>query len=179
MWSNIGNENENEKCYANLWRYGASKAQTRVPQNASKTDFPSIHHQSIAAKPNGWWVSVDDDWPKWWVSEMMDEERVAHRSRVCVPLGKLYTVRNLQDADTLVRDYGVVGRKEKENEQNVMLIDWGRLIRDHHPDKLGFLLLIRPETLLKQSKQGIHHWVSHWDVRSGVLWDVRGVRTIT
>lgn len=166
------------KCYANLWRFGASKARTRVPRKLDDSLHP--HDQSIAAKPNGWWLSVGDDWPKWWISEMMDERRVAHKSRICIPSGKLYTVRNSQDADTLVRDYGVV---QKIDDQNMMLIDWTRLIRDH-PDKLGFLLLVRPETLIskqsKQSKRDIdHHWASHWDVRSGVLWDVRGVRNVS
>ena len=104
---------------------------------------------------------------------MGDTKAIQFRAPIFIPERSLVPIRCKEDARRLTNKYGSQIELPGNPPKEMTIIDWNRLHEDH-PNKKGVVLLIAPHKNDIKMGDAIS-WVQLWDVRSGALWDVKGI----
>src|SRR5678816_635427 len=116
-----------------------------------------------AIKPNGLWVSVDDDWPQWCHSNGSFENRLDHRTEIV--LASDANILHLSTPEMLDR---FTEEWRNDNPDWLRCIDWSLLTQYYQG------LIIAP--YLWERRLTPHtFWYYWWDCASGCIWDLSAI----
>ncbi len=121
-------------------------------------------------KPQGLWISVDDDWEEWCKDSEFALERLKYRYKVNVlPSANILLLETADQIDAFSKEF-VLPEGEKFQDFN-FFIDWDRVSEDYQ----GLIVSpyqwdcrLNPFTL----------WYSGWDCASGCIWDLNAIESI-
>ena len=123
-------------------------------------------------KPNGLWLSVDDDWRRWCDSEGMsyaDAEPVPFN----VETERILWLTNVEEIDAFTLEF-----TEPQTDSYVVHIDWRRVSRQHAG------IIIAPYQWQRRLDGRASSWYYPWDCASACVWDlstltVRAAQAVT
>lgn len=134
-----------------------------------KDDFdgalvPITYMQVSRDKPNGLWVSADNSWEKWCLSNC--PEWMGKRYRVKLPVGmRILRIRNHAQLLNFSARYRV--EKEIARELSIMnsfYIDWATVAKQYDG------IVIRPYVWAARLDSATR-WYYGWDCASGCIWN--------
>ncbi len=125
-----------------------------------------INEQQIHFKPKGLWYALGTEWVDFVESAMFTREEVSdmlkHTYDIKTNDSKILTI-GMENEYLFLEKYGV------ENDSDAMDVDWKSVASDWS----GVEILINPRELNER-------WLwSTWDIPSGCIWDISGIKSIT
>lgn len=124
----------------------------------------SPNEQPISYKPKGLWFSFGTQWIdfyKGFVGELW-KKRYGYIYDIKTNDSKILTI-GMENESLFLETYGV------ENDSDIMYVDWKKVASDWS----GVEILINPRELNER-------WLwSTWDIPSGCIWDISGIKSIT
>jgi len=125
-----------------------------------------VSAQPIDFKPKGLWFSFGTQWIDFLDRSMFTREEVSnllqHVYDIKTNDSKILTI-GMENESLFLETYGV------ENDSDIMDVDWKKVASDWS----GVEILINPRELNER-------WLwSTWDIPSGCVWDISGIKSIT
>lgn len=142
----------------------------------SKKPFELEHRtytQKIDVKPQGFWYGFGSEWIDWCRAEMPDW---VGKYVYSVDIGnanvfKINDNHNLSKFGRLWRGY--LHPEIQEERMLVSMINWKEFVQEEKYDGIE----INPHQNYQDEKRGyLHMWYYGWDVASGCVWNLNGVK---
>lgn len=125
-----------------------------------------INEQNVYFKPEGLWFSFGTEWIDFVERSLFTREEASdmlqHIYDIKTNDSKILTI-GMENESLFLETYGV------ENDSDIMYVDWKKVASDWS----GVEILINPRELNER-------WLwSTWDIPSGCIWDISGIKSIT
>lgn len=126
----------------------------------------SPNEQPISYKPKGLWFSFGTEWIDFVGQSLFTREEASDMLQNAYVIktndSKILTI-GMENESLFLETYGV------ENDSDIMDVDWKKVASDWS----GVEILINPRELNER-------WLwSTWDIPSGCIWDISGIKSIT
>ena len=125
-----------------------------------------ISEQHISFKPEGLWFSFGTEWIDFVGESLFTREEASDMLQNAYVIktndSKILTI-GMENESLFLETYGV------DNDSDIMDVDWKKVASDWS----GVEILINPRELNER-------WLwSTWDIPSGCIWDISGIKSIT
>ena len=120
------------------------------------------YEQNAHFKPNGFWLSVGDDWKRWCEENNFSLANLAYRHRVVLcPGANILRLSGPREIDRFTKEY----------DRGLMRIDWPLVARRYAG------IIIAPYCWSRRCHFGTR-WYYAWDCASGCIWDPSAVDSL-
>lgn len=143
-------------------------------------DRDRTYEQKISSKPNGLWLSVDDDWRRWVEGEEMKWLEGAPSVKVTLAAdAKVLVIGSVPELDDFNDEYGVCRFNSseeflKENPAWRFRMD---AVRWNDVAALYQGVFITPYLWPRRLSETVS-WYWGWDCASGCVWDLSAIHTV-
>lgn len=127
----------------------------------------TIQRNEFKGKPDGFWVSDEDDygWKEWSTAEGFRLENLKYPYEIELSDNhNLLMIKNLKEFDEFNREYRLINQYLRD-------IDWERVVSQYRG------IIITPYLWKRRLTKDLG-WYYGWDCASGCIWDVKAIKSI-
>jgi len=133
----------------------------------------SVKEQKVNDKPNGFWVSVEnngDGWKNWCEGESFNTGRLVYENEIIISkLANILLITKNKELDDFHKKYqaALVGMERWGNQY----IDWRSVAKDYQG------IIITPYLYNRRFDKSAR-WYYGWDCASGCIWNKEAIKSI-